>query len=239
MLISEKKCKQCNESRSFDHFHANKASKDGKVSICKDCTKDYQMKNREKHRKFQEARKKPQHIDKIVNSPEIPKGFYIPDIYLVGYGRTQSYQISCLKCKNPFFQINEEKTIQNLFCDCCKIDLSLVREERISPVYVIGVVIGWIVKTEGVAPKKTCKNYKKVYERDQYTCRYCGYNLQNFSKFLPLHIDHIQSWTSSENNKMENLVVSCSECSLITSDKWFFNFEDKRDYILYEKNRRN
>ena len=100
------------------------------------------------------------------------KYFYIPNIKLIGYGRCQTYQISCLKCGKLTFSL------------------------------------------------------------DKYTCQYCGYNLEEYTEFRALHIDHIKPWSAGGSNKMNNLSVSCSKCNLTLSDKWFNTFEEKKAYLL-------
>ena len=79
--------------------------------------------------------------------------------------------------------------------------------------------------------------YLVGYGRQQ-TYQNCNYNMQNAKKFLPLHIDHIKPWSSQGGNALSNLVVSCQECNLLASNKWFSSFEEKKDYIIFEKKKR-
>lgn len=218
-------CNSCNQLRDLADFYANSKSKDGKQNICKDCVRDYQKHVKEEDQRIKEA--------KLKKGPL----FYIPDIFLVGYGRTQSYQICCQKCEKPFFLIDAEKTPENLFCDNCKLDMSLIRTDQISEVYVIGHVIGWIAKIEGKTPNKnrSIQNYKKVYVRDGYSCRFCNYSIKNAQKFLPLHIDHIRPPGALQANKMENLFVSCHECQNLSSTMLFHTFFDKKQYITMKR----
>ena len=52
-----------------------------------------------------------------------------------------------------------------------------------------------------------------VFERDDFTCVYCGRN----SGGIRMTIDHVIPITQGVSNDSENLVTCCSECNL---DKW-------------------
>lgn len=163
------------------------------------------------------------------------ESYFIPNVYLVGYGRTQTYQVCCLTCEKPFFSLQKIKEGEDLFCEeCYKDDNCHIPESNISKVNYIGNIVGWIVNSEGDSPKRTRNNYKKAYQRDEYTCRYCGYNLKVGTEFRPLHIDHIRPFSVSGGNGLTNLVVACSVCNLTASSKWFQDFLDKKTFIIGE-----
>lgn len=216
-----KKCAFCGLYLSFSNFHKNKAKIDGYQNNCKECMKSYKKKIK----------------NKIEEQPTLLKKqfFYIPNIYLVGYGRAQTYQVSCLLCSTPYFCMNDEKEYSDLFCDSCHENDFKISSENISNINYVGNVIGWLAKIESPKRKRSFKNYKKCYERDKYCCQYCGYNLKDAKKFLPLHIDHIKPWSSQSGNSLNNIVVACQECNLIASDKWFSTFYEKKEYILSKK----
>lgn len=145
--------------------------------------------------------------------------FYIPNIILVGAGRTQTYQHECLKCKEHFFCMVRNCGPEELFCYDCNVDESLILEKNKSSSRYVGNIVGWKVIVEFEEKHRTRKNYKKVYERDEYTCQYCDYNLENSSDFRPLHIDHIKPFCAGGNNSMDNLCVACQKCNLYCSSK--------------------
>lgn len=220
----KKKCDACGLWIEFSDFYKNKAKSSGVQNRCKDCIKDYKIK-----------------LSKglIEKQRAIRKDFYyIPDIFLVGYGRTQVFQNCCLNCEAPFFCVQEIREFQDLFCEDCKQDETRLNERNTSKINYVGNVVGWLSKIQNPSTKRMRTNYTKVYRRDKFTCQYCGYNLQNSSKFLPLHIDHIKPWTAQGGNSDKNLVVSCQECNLLASDKWFLSFEEKKEYIIFEKQKR-
>ena len=219
-----KRCDVCARFMKGIEFYKNKSKNDGLHNRCKDCMDEYK-----KNKKLG-----------IESEQRIIKKdtYFIPDIYLVGYGRHQTYQVCCLSCNDPFFCLTEVKEYNDLFCDDCQNSNMDLPEKNLSKTNLVGHIVGWLAKIENPSKKRTNRNYKKCYERDRYTCQYCGYNLSCTSKFLPLHIDHIIPWSSQGGNALSNLVVSCQDCNLIASDKWFSTFEEKKEFILYEKKRK-
>lgn len=171
--------------------------------------------------------------------------FNIPDIVLVGYGSTQTYQIKCLKCGRTFFEdSNAQNTLhtRELFCDECSTKNNLgkyLHGDNISDHPCLGNVVGWEVRLSTQGMKRNRYNYNKVYKRDSYTCQYCGYSPMKHEEFRPLHIDHLVPWCVSGSNSLDNLVVSCEDCNKIASSKWFDSFFNKRGYILSKMKERN
>lgn len=161
--------------------------------------------------------------------------FYIPNIKLVGYGRTQVFQTSCLKCKRLFFNFDSERDLESLFCDDCEPIEKLLKEKNISSINYIGNIIGWEIKADA-SQKRSRYNYQKVYKRDNYTCQYCLYSPYTSINFFPLHIDHLKPFHYGGSNKMDNLVVACAPCNLHANSKWFNTFEEKRQFILEKRN---
>lgn len=47
---------------------------------------------------------------------------------------------------------------------------------------------------------------KRVYERDQYTCQFCGFQAQEFQEIVNLDGNYL-------NNKLDNLVTACCFCA--------------------------
>lgn len=224
-------CVDCGVLQSSKSFYAPDLKYRPKTAKCKSC------KNRWRHdQKIKKQLKQTVNasISFLEPEKEIVSGiFYIPDIILVGIGREQTYQHVCLNCNNHFFNLNCLYKQHDLFCDNCLIEENKIKEKNISEIKYFGNVVGWKVVTEVIGTKKrTQRNYKKVYIRDKYTCQYCNYNLENATVFLPLHIDHIKPWAAGGSNSMENLCVSCQNCNLCVSDKWFNNFQEKKQYIL-------
>jgi NADH pyrophosphatase NudC (nudix superfamily) len=70
-----------------------------------------------------------------------------------------------------------------------------------------------------------------IFERDGYTCRYCGWNVNNWSVNRGLTIDHILPVSYNEDNKEKNLVTACNVCNGLVNNKVFKNFTEKRRFI--------
>lgn len=57
----------------------------------------------------------------------------------------------------------------------------------------------------------------KVYERDNWTCAYCGRDMKNDRRAACL--DHVYPYSKGGTNREQNLVTSCKKCNSIKSDK--------------------
>ena len=158
--------------------------------------------------------------------------FYIPNIKLVGYGRAQTYQIVCLRCKELFFEFETNRELKHLFCDWCEPDMNLLSKDNFSSINYLGNVVGWEVKCAADEIRRSRRNYKKCYIRDNYTCQYCDYKVGLDISFRPLHIDHLKPWSAAGSNKLDNLVVACETCNTVVSNKIFSSFHEKKAYIL-------
>jgi len=57
---------------------------------------------------------------------------------------------------------------------------------------------------------------EKIYNRDNYTCFYCGIRVVPGHpdwKFTPIEIDHVIPLSKGGENTEENLVCSCRKCN--------------------------
>lgn len=67
--------------------------------------------------------------------------------------------------------------------------------------------------------KRTDVPYKLkelIYNRDDYTCKYCGYKAKpgTYSwKMLPIEIDHVIPVSKGGKNIESNLVCACRRCN--------------------------
>lgn len=58
----------------------------------------------------------------------------------------------------------------------------------------------------------------EVFNRDNYTCTYCGRNVKEDN--IKLEVDHILSVVNGGSNKLNNLTTVCRECNREKSDKY-------------------
>lgn len=155
--------------------------------------------------------------------------YVIPNLIIVGYGKSQIIMAKCFKCNNRFIQNEQE----DCFCDYCQYDEKYIPEDSYCEIKHRGNIIDFEIEV-AANRKRSSFNYKKVLKRDKYQCQYCGYHPSLVDEFIPISIDHIKPHFVGGNNSMENLITSCMECNKIASSKWFDSFIDKKIYI-YEK----
>jgi 5-methylcytosine-specific restriction endonuclease McrA len=55
-----------------------------------------------------------------------------------------------------------------------------------------------------------------VFERDNYTCVYCGFKADGING---LHCDHVIPYSKGGSNDLENLVTSCPSCNMSKGNK--------------------
>lgn len=153
----------------------------------------------------------------------------IPDVVLVGYGRSQAIQIQCLSCKLRYFPDDVYSPVCE---DCIKTDWKNELEDwRILGKPFTLNVVGWEQRVPTIGNRgRSRHNYNKIYKRDLYTCQYCGYQVV-VGELIPLHIDHVIPFSYGGNYKMNNLVVACQHCNSFAADKLFDNFIYKKLFI--------
>lgn len=159
----------------------------------------------------------------------------VPNVVLVGYGRTQIMKYQCAKCCTEF--IPASKT--SYLCDNCVDD-----EESARYVETLQVserehyrIVGRR-QTSTQSTRRSQKNYALTYRRDDWTCQYCGYR-PSFDRFVPLSIDHIYPFSAGGSYCASNLVVACVDCNGIAGAMIFRGFEDKKRFILKRRGRKN
>jgi 5-methylcytosine-specific restriction endonuclease McrA len=74
----------------------------------------------------------------------------------------------------------------------------------------------------------------EIYERDHYTCIYCGFDGRDFDSYMQLSIDHIRPRSSGGDHSPENLAAACRECNSLTSRMKFIK-NTSREEIIFKK----
>lgn len=71
------------------------------------------------------------------------------------------------------------------------------------------------IAAERVINKLHKESSFKIFERDDFTCIYCGKS--SIKHGAVLHVDHVYPVSSGGDNELYNLVTSCQECNLSKS----------------------
>ncbi len=66
----------------------------------------------------------------------------------------------------------------------------------------------------------------QVYERDGYTCRYCG------RTGIPLTVDHIDLWEVGGATVAENLISACKRCNKLRGNMTYRDWLNSQQYKL-------
>lgn len=80
--------------------------------------------------------------------------------------------------------------------------------------------------------------YQHIFERDNFTCRYCGWDSrESFKKFFVanLCIDHIKPIVLGGKDDDSNLALSCHSCNLYKGKQDCQSFEDARTFVLKKR----
>jgi HNH endonuclease len=72
---------------------------------------------------------------------------------------------------------------------------------------------------------------RKIYERDNYICRYCGLDgRQSFDTWLSFSVDHLLPKGHPNRDNPEYMVTACNFCN--TADNRYFDLAEKRSLIF-------
>jgi hypothetical protein len=58
---------------------------------------------------------------------------------------------------------------------------------------------------------------RATFERDHFTCQYCGFDGRTFDTWMQLSVDHVRPRSSGGDDALGNLVTACHSCNAITS----------------------
>lgn len=77
----------------------------------------------------------------------------------------------------------------------------------------------------------------EVFQRDFFTCVYCGFDGRLFDSWMQLSVDHIRPQQAGGDNSLENLATACKACNSITS-RMKFAPESNLKQIVKDKRER-
>jgi 5-methylcytosine-specific restriction endonuclease McrA len=87
-----------------------------------------------------------------------------------------------------------------------------------------------------LAKPLTSEEGRRILERDQYRCQYCGLDGQsNFENSLIMTVDFVLPRAQKGKKTAENLVTACRPCNTIKGRRVFANLEEAKAYVLQRR----
>jgi len=88
----------------------------------------------------------------------------------------------------------------------------------------------------GLAKPLSSEEGRRILERDQYRCRYCGLDgMRSFENSLVMTVDFVHPQAHKGSRDPENLVTACRPCNLIKGHRVFRDFEHAKAYVLQRR----
>jgi len=79
----------------------------------------------------------------------------------------------------------------------------------------------------------TVEEGRKILERDNYVCQYCGLDGRaSFENALVMRVDFVVPRARKGKKNPDNLVACCAPCNTIKGTKVYANFEDAKAQVL-------
>ena len=74
---------------------------------------------------------------------------------------------------------------------------------------------------------------RKILERDDYVCRYCGLDGRaSFENALVMRVDFVVPRARKGKKDPSNLVACCTPCNTIKGTRVYKSFEHAKEYVL-------
>ena len=79
----------------------------------------------------------------------------------------------------------------------------------------------------------TVEEGRKILERDDYVCRYCGLDGRaSFENALIMRVDFVVPRAHKGKKNPSNLVACCSPCNTIKGTRVYASFDEAKSYVL-------
>ena len=77
---------------------------------------------------------------------------------------------------------------------------------------------------------------RKILERDQYRCQYCGLDGgASFENALAMSVDFVVPRARKGKKDPGNLVACCRSCNMIKGRRVYRNFDEAKSYVLAQR----
>jgi 5-methylcytosine-specific restriction endonuclease McrA len=74
---------------------------------------------------------------------------------------------------------------------------------------------------------------RKILERDDYVCRYCGLDGRaSFENALIMRVDFVIPRARKGKKEVSNLVACCTPCNTIKGTRVYASFDDAKTHVL-------
>jgi 5-methylcytosine-specific restriction endonuclease McrA len=84
-----------------------------------------------------------------------------------------------------------------------------------------------------LAKPLTTEEGRRILERDQYRCQYCGLDAMSvFENSLIMTVDFVHPRAGKGKKSPENLVTACRPCNVIKGSKVFDTLAEAREFVL-------
>jgi len=82
----------------------------------------------------------------------------------------------------------------------------------------------------------TMEEGRKILERDDYCCQYCGLDGRaSFDNALAMRVDFVIPRARKGKKSPDNLVACCTPCNTIKGTKVFPSFDEAKKYVLSQR----
>lgn len=226
-----KHCSQCNEWKppTTDYYYHNKEAKDGFLSKCKDCCKDYRNKNKDRiqsyrkdyssrpdvqeHRRAYERGLRNNSETRDTYQARRKASYYKPE----NYARLKEYY------KHP--EVQERKRLNDRKRYHDPIIGNQVKEQKRAR------VLRYQAKKKLIAGTYTFEQIQDLLKRQKHKCYYCSTRFEKKSGRYIYHIDHTFPIsrvvdTDIPANDISYLVLTCPTCNMKKGNKFPWEFPE-------------